>query len=114
VRRQGVDTVKAGNVHVRWFAEAAVGRKLNDLDVIELTTNAARSIGIKAFELDWRIWEASRGRAVRSPKTRLLLLERAGSARASSRCGGERSQRKRLDSCFRRMIVSPRAMHVPG
>jgi hypothetical protein len=60
VMRQGVDTVKP-DVHVRRFAEAAVGRTLNDQDVIELTTKAAQSIGIKAFELDWRIWEASRG-----------------------------------------------------
>lgn len=59
VMRQGVDTVKP-DVHVRRFAEAAVGRTLNDQDVIELTTKAAQSIGIKAFELDWRIWEASR------------------------------------------------------
>jgi hypothetical protein len=47
--------------HVWRFAEAAVGRTLNDQDVIELTTNAAQRIGIKAFELDSRIWEASRG-----------------------------------------------------
>jgi hypothetical protein len=60
VMRQGVDTVKP-DIHVRRFAEAAVGRKLNAHDVIELTTSAAATIGIKAFELDWRIWEASRG-----------------------------------------------------
>jgi hypothetical protein len=66
VMRQGVDTVKP-DVHVRRFAEAAVGRKLNDQDVIELTTRAAGSIGIKAFELDWRIWEASRGGALPYP-----------------------------------------------
>jgi hypothetical protein len=66
VMRQGVDTVKP-DVHVRRFAEAAVGRKLNDHDVIELTTRAAGSIGIKAFELDWRIWEASRGGALPYP-----------------------------------------------
>ena len=60
VMRQGVDTVKP-DVHVRRFAEAAVGRPLNDQAVIELTTMAAGRIGIKAFELDWRIWEASRG-----------------------------------------------------
>lgn len=64
--RQGVDTVKP-DVHVRRFAEAAVGRKLNDQDVIELMTRAAARIGIKAFELDWRIWEASRGGAVPYP-----------------------------------------------
>jgi hypothetical protein len=66
VMRQGVDTVKP-DVHVRRFAEAAVGRKLNDQDVIELTTRAAAHIGIKAFELDWRIWEAARGGALPYP-----------------------------------------------
>jgi hypothetical protein len=64
--RQGVDTVKP-DVHVRRFAEAAVGRKLNDQEVIELTTGAAARIGIKAFELDWRIWEAARGGALPYP-----------------------------------------------
>ena len=59
VMRQGVDTVKP-DVHLRRFAEAAVGRKLTDQDVIELTSKAAARIGVKAFELDWRIWEASR------------------------------------------------------
>jgi hypothetical protein len=59
VMRQGVDTVKP-DVHLRRFAEAAVGRTLNDNDVIELTSRAATRIGVKAFELDWRIWEASR------------------------------------------------------
>ena len=61
VMRQGVDTVKP-DVHVRRFAEAAVGRKLNDQDVIELTTRAAARIGVKAFELDWRIWGGVPGR----------------------------------------------------
>jgi len=66
VMRQGVDTVKP-DVHVRRFAEAAAGRQLNDQDVIELTTKAAQRIGIRAFELDWRIWEASRGGALPYP-----------------------------------------------
>jgi hypothetical protein len=64
--RQGVDTVKP-DVHVRRFAEAAVGRRLNDQDVIELTTRAAARLGVKAFELDWRIWEAARGGALPYP-----------------------------------------------
>jgi hypothetical protein len=66
VMRQGVDTVKP-DVHVRRFAEAAVGRSLNDQDVIDVTVEAARRIGVKAFELDWRIWEASRGGALPYP-----------------------------------------------
>jgi hypothetical protein len=48
-------------------AQAAVGRKLNDQDVIELTSRAAAHIGVKAFELDWRVWEASRGGALPYP-----------------------------------------------
>jgi hypothetical protein len=66
VMRQGVDTLKP-DVHVRRFAEAAVGHKLNDHVLIELTTRAAARIGIKAFELDWRIWEAARGGAFPYP-----------------------------------------------
>ena len=58
--RQGVDTVKP-DVHVRRFAEAAVGRRLSDADVVEVVTRAARELEIEACELDWRIWEASRG-----------------------------------------------------
>jgi len=64
--RQGVDTVKP-DVHLRRFAEAVVGRTLNDNDVIELTSRAATRIGVKAFELDWRICEASRGGALPYP-----------------------------------------------
>jgi hypothetical protein len=45
----------------------AVGRKLNDQDVFELTTRAAARIGVRAFELDWRIWEASCGSALPYP-----------------------------------------------
>jgi hypothetical protein len=58
VMRQGVDTVKP-DVHVRRFAEAAVGRRLSDAELIEVVTRAADELGIKATELDWRIWEAS-------------------------------------------------------
>jgi hypothetical protein len=59
VMRQGVDTVKP-DVHVRRFAEAAVGRSLGDEEVVEVVTRAAHQLGHKAYELDWAIWEASR------------------------------------------------------
>jgi hypothetical protein len=61
VMRQGVDTVKP-DVHVRRFAEAAVGRRLSDAELIEVVTRAAGKLGIRANELDWRIWDASAGR----------------------------------------------------
>jgi hypothetical protein len=66
VMRQGVDTVKP-DVHLRRFAEKAVGRPMSDQDVIEVMTRAARRLDIKAFELDWRIWEASTGGALPYP-----------------------------------------------
>jgi hypothetical protein len=66
VMRQGVDTVKP-DVHVRRFAEAAVGRRLNDREVVGLVTEAATRLGLRPIELDWRIWEASQGRAPVDP-----------------------------------------------
>ena len=60
VMRQGVDTVKP-DVHLHRFAEHAVGRPLSDSDVVAVVSRAAAELGIKAYEFDWRIWEASRG-----------------------------------------------------
>jgi hypothetical protein len=48
------------DVHVRRFAQAAIGRRLSDNEVVEVVTRAARLLELKAYELDWRIWEASR------------------------------------------------------
>jgi hypothetical protein len=66
VMRQGVDTVKP-DVHVRRFAEAAVGHPLGDGELIALVSQAAQRLGIPAREFDWRIWEASRGGALPYP-----------------------------------------------
>jgi hypothetical protein len=68
VMRQGVDTVKP-DVHVRRFAESAVGRPLTDEDVVEVVTRAAHQLRKKAFELDWAIWEASRGGSLLYPES---------------------------------------------
>ena len=55
VMRQAVDTVKP-DIHVRRFAEAAVGRPLNDnKDVIAVVTRAVHRLGDKAYEFDWAI-----------------------------------------------------------
>jgi len=66
VMRQGVDTVKP-DVHVRRFAERAVGRALSDRDVVDVVVAAAHQLDKKAYELDWAIWEASRGGALEYP-----------------------------------------------
>lgn len=49
------------------FAEAAVGRPLGDTEVVDVMTQAARALGLRAYELDWRIWEASRSGALPPP-----------------------------------------------
>jgi hypothetical protein len=59
VMRQGIDTIKP-DVHVRRFAQAAMGRTLSDREVVDLVTAAAAKLGVPARELDWRIWEAAR------------------------------------------------------
>ena len=67
VMRQGVDTVKP-DVHIHRFAEAAIGRRLSDGEVVRVVAEAAHQLGLKAYELDWRIWEASRGGGLAYPK----------------------------------------------
>ena len=66
VMRQGVETVKP-DVHVHRFVAAALGRRVTDREVIALVETAARDLGIKACQLDWRIWEASRSGALPYP-----------------------------------------------
>jgi hypothetical protein len=58
VMRAGVDTVKP-DVHVRRFAEAAIGRRLSDSDLVEAVARAASRLGLRAAELDLRIWAAA-------------------------------------------------------
>ena len=60
VMRQGVDTVKP-DVHVLRFVEAALGRRVSGEDAVEVVERAAAALAKKAYELDWAIWEYSRG-----------------------------------------------------
>jgi hypothetical protein len=60
VMRQGVETVKP-DVHVLRFTEETIGRRAPDQDVIDALVAIARDVGMKAYELDWAIWEYSRG-----------------------------------------------------
>ena len=94
VMRQGVDTVNP-DVHVRRFAEAALGRRLSDNEVIEVITKAAERIGVRAFELDWRIWETSRGGSLPYPGTGAVCWSTPGQLAAAK-------SRKRSQSVRRR------------
>jgi hypothetical protein len=59
VMRQGVDTVKP-DVHVHRFVAGVLGRRLSDVDVVEVTVAAAHRLGRPAHRVDWAIWEAGR------------------------------------------------------
>lgn len=59
VMRQGVETVKP-DVHVRRFAEEALARHLRDAELVVGFEAVAKELSLKAYELDWRIWEHQR------------------------------------------------------
>jgi hypothetical protein len=60
VMRQGVETVKP-DVWIHRFIEEVLGYSVNDETAVEALENVAQEIGIKAYELDWSIWEHQRG-----------------------------------------------------
>jgi hypothetical protein len=57
--RQGIDTVKP-DTHVKRFVQAAIGRRATDTEIVTLVEDAARELGLRAADLDWRIWEHQR------------------------------------------------------
>jgi hypothetical protein len=67
VMRQGVETVKP-DVHVHCFVKAAIGRAVSDEEAIVLVEQAAAELRLKAYELDWQIWEASQEGALPHPR----------------------------------------------
>lgn len=61
VMRQGVETVKP-DVHVRRFVESVISRRLKDQELVAVLEEVAARLDLKAYELDWRIWEYQRQR----------------------------------------------------
>jgi len=56
VMRQGVATIKP-DVHVRRFVESIIHRSPTDGELVQALEEVARRLALKAYELDWRIWE---------------------------------------------------------
>ena len=59
VMRQGVETIKP-DIWVHRFVKKTIGRDLSDSEIVNILEAAAKEIGMKAYELDWRIWESQR------------------------------------------------------
>ena len=60
VMRQGVETVKP-DVHLHRFVERILGRTIGDEELVRLLEQVASDMKLRAYELDWRIWEYQRG-----------------------------------------------------
>jgi len=60
VMRQGVEKVKP-DVHLHRFVKNTIGRTFSDADLADTLQEVARRMSLKAYELDWRIWEHQRG-----------------------------------------------------
>jgi hypothetical protein len=59
VMRQGVETIKP-DVHVMRFVQAVVGRPVQPTTAVDALVAVAKELSLKAYELDWRIWEYQR------------------------------------------------------
>jgi hypothetical protein len=59
VMRQGVETIKP-DVWVHRFIQDTLGYSVSDRAAIQALERVARDLGVKAYELDWRIWEYQR------------------------------------------------------
>ena len=62
IMRQGIETIKP-DVHVRRFVEAIIHRSdIAGQEIVDTLEKVAKQLGLKAYELDWRIWEYQRSR----------------------------------------------------
>lgn len=59
VMRQGIETVKP-DLWIHRFLQDVLGYAVSDQIAVQLLERAARELGVRAYELDWRIWEYQR------------------------------------------------------
>lgn len=59
VMRLGVETIKP-DVWIHRFLYSILGRSVTDIEAVNILEKAAHELGIRAYELDWRIWEHQR------------------------------------------------------
>lgn len=62
IMRQGIATVKP-DIHVRRFVQSLINRSdFTDNELVVVLEKVANQLSLKAYELDWRIWEYQRSR----------------------------------------------------
>ena len=61
IMRQGIETIKP-DVQVTRFVESIIHRSdIARQEIVETLEKVAKQLGLKAYELDWKIWEYQRG-----------------------------------------------------
>ena len=60
VMRQGVETVKP-DTHLIHFVESIIHHSFTEEELVDVLEKIAKQLGLKAYELDWKIWEHQRG-----------------------------------------------------
>jgi hypothetical protein len=62
IMRQGIETIKP-DLWIHRFVQDVLGYAVSDQMAVDLLERVAREMGVKAYELDWRIWENQSGRS---------------------------------------------------
>ncbi len=60
VMRQGIETIKP-DTHLMRFVESITRHSFTEHELVATLEKVAKELGLKAYELDWRIWEYQRG-----------------------------------------------------
>jgi hypothetical protein len=61
IMRQGVETVKP-DVHLVHFVKSLILHSFTESELVTTLEKAAKELGLKAHELDWKIWEYEKNR----------------------------------------------------
>ena len=61
IMRQGIETIKP-DTHLIRFVESVIHHSFTEKELVDALEKMAREFGLKAYELDWKIWEYQRGR----------------------------------------------------
>jgi len=61
IMRQGVETIKP-DVHLIHFVKSIIHHGFTESELVTVLEKVAKELGLKAYELDWKIWEYERNR----------------------------------------------------
>lgn len=60
VMRLGIETIKP-DTHLIDFLKSIIHHSFTEKELVDVLEKVAKELGLKAYELDWEIWEYQRG-----------------------------------------------------